>query len=277
MTPLDDIQVVSLAVNLPGPVAAAHLRRLGAAVVKVEPPDGDPLEAACPQWYRALNHRQEVLRLDLKVEADRARLHDRLAGADLFITAVRPAALQRLGLSWTDLYPRYPRLLHVGIVGHPAPNEDLPGHDLTYQARLGLLTPPHLPRVLVADWAGAHAVVSAALGLVLARERGQGCQSVQVTLEEAAADFAEPLRHGLTAPGGFLGGGLPSYSLYRARDGWVAVAALEGHFWKRLLAELGLAVPDREALQTLFATRTADEWERWAAERDLPIAAVRGS
>jgi crotonobetainyl-CoA:carnitine CoA-transferase CaiB-like acyl-CoA transferase len=274
MKPLDNIRIVSLAVNLPGPVAAAGLLRQGAAVVKVEPPDGDPLAAAHPEWYRALHQGQEVLRLNLKDDADCARLHDRLARADLFLTAVRPAALQRLGLSWPELHPRYPRLLHVGIVGHPAPDEDLPGHDLTYQARLGLLTPPHLPRVLVADWAGAHAVVSATLGLVLARERGQGCHSVQVSLAEAAADFAEPLRHGLTAPGGLLGGGLPNYNLYRARDGWIAIAALEGHFWERLLAELGLSAQDREAVQNVFATRSAAEWEAWAAERDLPLAAV---
>jgi crotonobetainyl-CoA:carnitine CoA-transferase CaiB-like acyl-CoA transferase len=274
MKPLDNIRILSLAVNLPGPVAAAGLLRLGAAVVKVEPPDGDPLEAARPGWYRALHQGQQVLRLDLKDAADRARLHDHLAAADLFLTAVRPAALRRLGLSWAELQPRYPRLLHVGIVGHPAPDEDRPGHDLTYQARLGLLTPPHLPRVLVADWAGAHAVVTAALGLILARERGQGCQSVQVSLAGGAADFAEPLRHGLTAPGGLLGGGLPAYNLYRSRDGWVAVAALEPHFRDRLLAELGLSAPDAEALRGVFATRTAAEWEAWAAERDLPLAAV---
>jgi crotonobetainyl-CoA:carnitine CoA-transferase CaiB-like acyl-CoA transferase len=277
MTPLDDIHVLSLAVNLPGPVAAARLQRLGAAVVTIEPPDGDPLEAACPQWYRALRQGQEVLRLDLKEDAGRARLHEHLARADLLLTAVRPAALQRLALSWAELHPRYSRLVHVGIVGHPAPDDDLPGHDLTYQARLGLLTPPYLPRVLVADWAGAHAVVGAALALLLARERGRGRQSVQVSLAEAAADFAEPWRHGLTAPDGLLGGGLPQYNLYRARDGWVAVAALEGHFWKRLLAELGLSTSDRETLQRVFATRTAGEWETWAAERDLPVAAVRGS
>src|SRR5262249_54506144 len=134
-----------------------------------------------------------------------------------------------------------------------------------------------LPRVLVADLAGAHAVVGAALGLVLARERGQGCQSVQVSLAEAAADFAEPWRHGLTAAGGLLGGGLPQYNLYRARDGWVAVAVLEEHFWKRLLAERGRSALDREALQSVFATRTAEEWESWAAGRDLPVVAVRGN
>jgi crotonobetainyl-CoA:carnitine CoA-transferase CaiB-like acyl-CoA transferase len=274
MKPLDNIHVLSLAVNLPGPVAAAHLLRLGATVIKVEPPDGDPLDAVRPEWYRTLHQGQEILRLNLKDDSDRARLHDHLARTDLFVTAVRPAPLQRLGLSWPELHPRYPRLLHVGIVGHPAPHEDVPGHDLTYQARLGLLTPPHLPRALVADWAGAHAVVSAALGLILARERGQGCHSVQVSLAEAAADFAEPLRHRLTAPGDILGGGLPNYNLYQASDGWIAVAALEPHFWKKLLAELGVTTLDREALQNVFATRTAGEWETWAAQRDLPIAAI---
>jgi crotonobetainyl-CoA:carnitine CoA-transferase CaiB-like acyl-CoA transferase len=277
MTPLDNIRILSLAVNLPGPVAAAHLQRLGATVAKVEPPDGDPLDAVRPEWYRALHQGQEILRLDLKDAADRDRLHERLDHTDLLITAIRPAALQRLGLSWAELHPRYPQLRHIGIVGHSAPHEDLPGHDLTYQANLGLLTPPHLPRALIADWAGAHAVVTAALGLILARQRGQGCHSVQVSLADAAADFAEPWRHGLTAPGDILGGGLATYNLYQAREGWIAVAALEGHFRERLRVELGLAALDREALRSVFATRTAAEWAAWAIERDLPIAAVVGS
>jgi hypothetical protein len=62
MMPLANIQILSLAINLPGAVAAAHLRRLGAMVVKVEPPEGGPLDGARAQWYRALHQGQEVLR-----------------------------------------------------------------------------------------------------------------------------------------------------------------------------------------------------------------------
>lgn len=275
MNPLENIHVLSLAVNLPGPLAVARLQRLGAAVVKVEPPDGDALARACPDWYRELHEGQQVIRLDLKDAAERAQLDGFLARADLLITATRPAALQRLGLAWPDLHSAYPRLCQVAIGGYPSPDEDRPGHDLTYQAGLGLLSPPDLARVCVADLAGAEEAVSAALVLLLARERGQGAGCVQVSLAAAAERFAEPLRRGLTAPGGPLGGGLPGYNLYRAREGWVAVAALEPHFLRRLQNELGLTSTTREALESAFRTRTAREWEAWAVQHNLPVAAVQ--
>lgn len=273
--PLRGIQVLTLAVNVPGPVAAARLRGLGATVVKVEPPEGDPLAQTNRDWYEVLVAGQKVIRLNLKETEDRARLDELLGESDLLLTATRPAALARLGLGWPELHARYPRLSQTAIVGYPAPEDNVPGHDLTYLAGLGLLTPPELPRTLLADLAGAERAVSASLALLLGRELGLGTGYVQVPLAEAAAFFAEPLRYGITAPGGELGGGLPGYNLYRAREGWISVAALEPHFWQRLLDELGLQTANREELASAFLSRTAEEWQSWAAERDLPIAAVR--
>ena len=249
---------------------------MGASVVKVEPPGGDPLARMCPDYYEELSAGQDVVRLDLKDRQDLASLEDRLRVTDLLLTASRPAALGRLGLSWPELHARFPRLCQVAIVGHPPPDEDMPGHDLTYQARFGTLSPPAMPPVLVADLAGAERAVSVALSLLFARERGQDAGYEQVALSEAAHTFAEPLHWGLTAPGGVLGGGYPGYGLYRAREGHVALAALEPHFWERLLKELGVD-GDSQDLRRIFRTKTAEQWERWAVERDLPLAAVRNA
>nr|WP_242822428.1 CoA transferase [Thermaerobacter marianensis] len=146
--------MVNLAVNVPGPVAAARLQALGATVCKVEPPGGDPLAAAAPAWYEELTAGQEVVRLDLKTPAGRAALDERLAHADLLLTAQRPSALARLGLGPAALARRFPHLVHVAIVGYPAPRQEEPGHDLTYLAETGLLDPPALPRTLLADLGG---------------------------------------------------------------------------------------------------------------------------
>jgi crotonobetainyl-CoA:carnitine CoA-transferase CaiB-like acyl-CoA transferase len=273
--PLEGMQVLSLAINLPGPVAAARLQELGAAVVKVEPPEGDPLHHARPEWFRRLTQGQTIVTLNLKNDADRRRLNPLLAQADLLVTATRPAALERLGLAWGALQVAYPRLCQVAIVGYPGHANHVPGHDLNYQARVGLVAPPALPRTCLADLAGAQEVVVAALALLLARERGGGSRYQQVSLAQAAAVFAEPLRHGLTTPGGPLGGGLPGYNLYQTRQGWLALAALEPHFLSKLAKELGLASPGREELQRAFLTRTAAEWEAWAVGLDLPIVAVQ--
>jgi crotonobetainyl-CoA:carnitine CoA-transferase CaiB-like acyl-CoA transferase len=274
MRPIEGVRVLTLAVNLPGPWAAGRLCDLGAEVVKVEPPAGDALARACPAWYERLHRGQKVLTLDLKAGAGRRPLDDWLGWCDLLLTATRPAALARLGLDWATIHSQYPRICQVAIVGDPAPHQDQPGHDLTYQAAAGLLEPPALPRACLADLAGAQQAVVTALALLLARDRGQGGQYAEVSLARAAEDFAEPWRYGLTAPGGVLGGGLPGYSLYRARQGWVAVAALEPHFWDKLTSELGLREPDREQLGRAFLERTAEEWQAWAAERGLPLTQV---
>lgn len=260
---------------MPGPVAASRLHALGTAVTKIEPPDGDPLALSSRQWYDELAAGQTVLRLDLKEPPARAELDRLLADADLLMTAQRPAALARLGLRSDELHGRFPRLCWVAIVGHTAPSQDRAGHDLTYVAKRGLLTPPELPRTMIADLAGAERAVSASLAALLARERSGEATYVEVALAEAAELFAEPLRRGLTAPEGPLGGGLAVYGVYETRRGWIAVAALEPGFRCRLAGELGLAEPTRPALEQAFRARTADEWEAWALERDLPIEAVR--
>jgi crotonobetainyl-CoA:carnitine CoA-transferase CaiB-like acyl-CoA transferase len=284
--PLRGIRVVSTAVNVPGPVAAARLVGLGAEAVKVEPPGGDPLEAASPGWYAELSAGQQVVRLDLKDPADRDRLEDLLAGADLLLTSSRAAALERLGLGWEALHARHPRLCHVAVVGHPAPDDDLAGHDLTYQAALGLLgtgvagDEPRMPVLLAADLAGAERAATEAVAALVARTAsGKGVRR-EAALSDAAEAMAAPLRHGLTAPGAVLGGGHPAYRLYAARQGHVAVACLEPHFLARLTELLGVPATGEdlgEELAPVFATRTAAEWEAWGREHDLPLAEVRGT
>jgi crotonobetainyl-CoA:carnitine CoA-transferase CaiB-like acyl-CoA transferase len=274
MQALEGVLVVTLAVNVPGPAAAARLRELGASVVKVEPPGGDPLSRSNPAWYKALAAGQEVIRLDLKDDEDRAHLDERLAEADALLTSSRPAALRRLGLGPEVLRDRYPDLCVTTITGYPAPHENVPGHDLTYLAEFGLLSPPEMPRTLLADLAGAERAVSATLALLLARAWGQRAGYAEVALSEAAAFFAEPLRHGITRSGAKLGGGLPGYNLYQTQQGWLAVAALEEHFWEKLKKELGLTEATREELEEVFLQKTAEEWERWAEEHDLPLKAV---
>lgn len=275
--PLRGMRVVTLAVNVPGPVAAARMYDLGAAVTKVEPPSGDPLEAMTAAWYGELARGQEIVRIDLKAPEGRARLEGMLAESDLLLTSSRPAAMERLGLAWGALHARHPRLCQVAITGHPPPREDRAGHDLTYQSALGLVDPPAMPRTLLADLAAAERAVSAALALMLERARDGEGRYAAVSLEEAAEVFAAPLRHGLTRPGGLLGGGEAIYGLYRAREGWVAVAALEPHFRRRLAEGLGLARLDRPALEAALLVRSAEEWEAWATALDLPLAAVRGA
>lgn len=273
--PLTGFRIVTLAPNVPGPVAVARLMALGATVVKIEPPGGDGLAESAPAWYAALHAGAAVRRIDLKTPAGREACAGLLAEADLLVTSSRPSALARLDLAWPTLHARYPRLCQVAIVGHAAPHQEIPGHDLTYLASAGLLDPPGMPRTLAADLLGAERAASAALALLLARERGGEAGYAEVALADAAETFAQPLRHGLTRPGGTLGGGFGGYNIYATARGWVALAALEAHFWRRFRDEVGLPDPAVADVRALFLTRTAEEWEAWGAARDLPLLALR--
>ena len=272
---LDGLRVVTTALNLPGPAACARLRDMGASVAKVEPPDGDPMERFNPAWYAKLHHGMTIGRLDLKSEAGRKAMAKLLDGADLLVTAQRASALERMGLGPDRLAAEHPRLCHVAITGHASPSDELPGHDLTYLAAHGLVTPPAMPRTLYADMAGSERAVSLALALVIARDRTGKGQRATSALADAAAALAQPLTHGLTRPGGLLGGGNPSYHVYAARDGWIAVAALEPHFEKKLGDKFALGKVTHDALRALFVSHDPEYWEEWGRRNDIPIVAVR--
>jgi crotonobetainyl-CoA:carnitine CoA-transferase CaiB-like acyl-CoA transferase len=277
-TLLKGTKIVSLAMNLPGPLAARRLRQMGASVVKVEPPAGDPFAEMCPEWYRELVEGQRVVRLNLKEPWEKVEIEDLLHESDVLITSMRPAALERLGIDWKRLNRLFPRLSQVSIVGYPAPHENLAGHDLTYQAAADLLSPPDMQRTLLADSAAAERVYSTVLALLLAKEKNFQSSYEQVSITEATEDFAAPRRYNLTSDEGLLGGKSPGYGLYRtAQNGWVALAALEPHFLQRLNAELGLRNARRKDLEKVFLTHTAQEWKTWAIRSDIPLEIVGAS
>ena len=277
--PLAGCRIVSLALNIPGPVALADCRALGARCHKVEPPSGDLVQRVAPALYAALHRGVKVRTLDLKDAACQRALHRSLATADVLITAFRPQALARMGLDWAALRERHPQLWQVAIQGSADPaHVDDAGHDLTYQAEHGLLTPGHLPTTLLADMAGAQAVVLAVLQAALGRTQGVGPRRLVVGLGDVAERMAAPLRWGLTAPGALLGGGHAGYQVLRARDGWVALAALEPHFSARLAALAGLgACPDwshpatRDAVAAWAAAHEVAALARLAQAHDLPL------
>jgi crotonobetainyl-CoA:carnitine CoA-transferase CaiB-like acyl-CoA transferase len=270
---LTGIKIINLAANLPGPAAAQRLSRMGADVVKVEAPTGDPMEIYYPDWYRDMAAGHTVLRIDLKIAEGKQQLFDLLECADVLITATRPTAMARLGLGPGTLQQQFPRLCQVAIVGYPAPRDNESGHDLTYQASMGLIDPPHMPRTLLSDMAGAERTISASLALLFSRERnGAGGHEV-VALSDAATAFAEPLQYGSTMSGASLGGGIPEYNMYRASDGWVAVAALEPHFKNRLEDALQITTP--EEYRAAFAVQSTAHWQEWGRQLDVPIETVR--
>lgn len=270
---LDGIVVVSLAINLPGPLTAARLTKLGARVTTVLPPSGDPLSQYQPEWFADLHTGQDVLTLDLKTIEGITELDSLLSSADLLITSSRPSALARLGLDPQSVVTKHPRLCQLAIVGEAGANAENPGHDLTYQGINGLVNPPEMPTTLVADMAGCERATQIAIAALLHRERTGCATHHEVALADVAYDMAEPRRRGLTAPGGGLGGGVGLYGIYETKKGWIALAAIEPHFAQRTLSELQVD-GTHEAFTTIFATKTAQQWEHWAGKKDIPLVAL---
>jgi len=264
---LDGVRIVTLAQNVPGPLAAARLRQAGARVIKIEPPTGDPFLELSPAWHAEMHAGIPIERLDLKDESGRARLTTLLGAADVFITSQRPSALARLALDPGALRARLPHLRLLRIVGSVRDPEQ-PGHDLTYQAQAGLLGEA-MPSTLSADVMASERAFAGTLALL----RQPPGSLMDVGLVESLEPMLASLRHGLTVALGTLGGGVPRYRVYATKAGRVAVAALEPHFEMRLYAELDLPVHSDPASR--FLERTAAEWETWAQSRNLPIVAVR--
>jgi len=116
--------------------------------------------------------------------------------------------------------------------------------------------------------------VSAALALLLSKERGFGSGYRMVALSEAAEFMAEPYRAGFTSNGAIVGGGLAEYNLYETADGWIAVAALEPHFRKKMTAGLNVDSLEYGEIQSIFRTKTNSEWVLWARDLDIPLVEV---
>src|SRR6188474_2768651 len=115
--PLAGMRVISLAQNLPGPVALSVLIADGINAIKFEPPVGDLLRRAAPAWYAELTRGCSVRAIDLRSEEGQRELREEFVSADLLLTSQRPSALARLGVSQDALADLNPDLCWVEIVG----------------------------------------------------------------------------------------------------------------------------------------------------------------
>jgi alpha-methylacyl-CoA racemase len=238
--PLEGALVVDLTRYLPGPFASRELLELGARVVRIEPPGGDPMRDVAPAWHEALNAGKESVTCDLKAEPERAR--SLCAKADVVIEGFRPGVADRLGIGPAALPETvvYCSITGFGLGGR---HERRAGHDLNYQGWAGVLadTAPALPPVQVADLAaGSLAAVNRILAALLARaQTGRGAHVV-VSMTHGSHHFAAHRLGGEPVPK-LLTGGLACYRVYRTADGrHLTVAALEQKFFVRLCKLLGL-------------------------------------
>jgi crotonobetainyl-CoA:carnitine CoA-transferase CaiB-like acyl-CoA transferase len=285
LKPLRSTRVVSLALNLPGPAALMRLAQLGARCTKVNPPAGDPMQHYTPEGYAQLHAGVKEVTLDLKDAKGQSGLHKLLASTDILLTSFRPSALIKLGLDWKTLHKRYPGLSLIQVVGAPGPLAEIPGHDLTYQAEVGLVPGMALPASLFADMGGALMASEAALqATLLQKTTGKGTLH-EVALSTAAAWLALPRQWQMTTPKGAVGGAHAGYRIYPCKNGRVAMAALEAHFAQRLCDAAGVKVAHpvkdlfkpgvHQAIASFVAGKTRKELDALAEAKDIPLLTLK--
>jgi alpha-methylacyl-CoA racemase len=276
MHPLAGLTVADLTRYLPGPFASRELLRLGARVVKIEPPDGDPVAATNPSAYRALNEGKEIVSWDARTEPPPAVL----AEADIVLEGFRPGVWERLGVE----LPETTILCSITGFGADGPHMLDAGHDLNYLGYAGALadTAPALPPVQIADLgAGAQAAVIEVLAALLERARtGRGVRVV-VSMTHGSHGFVAHRLHGEPVPR-LLTGGAACYRIYETSDGrYLTVAALEPKFWRNLcdLLERPDLIdrafePSLPELEALFGSRTQSDWLDLLEGRDTCVGPV---
>jgi alpha-methylacyl-CoA racemase len=270
---LSGTTVVDFTRQLPGPFASRELLRLGARVVKVEPPEGDPTPEA---WYRALNDGKEIVAWDARSEPPPAVLSE----ADVVLEGFRPGVWERLGAQLP------PRAVLCSITGYGAsgPRARDAGHDLNYLGYAGVLadTAPAVPPVQVADLAaGAQAAVIEVLAALLERERTGTGTRIVVSMTHNAHRFVAHRLAGDPLPR-LLTGGVACYRIYETADGrHLTVAALEPKFWRNLCALLERPdlvdrafEPELPELAALIRERTLREWRTLLEGKDTCVGPV---
>ena len=280
--PLAGSLVVDLTRYLPGPFASRELLRLGARVVRLEAPGGDPLAELAPAWHEALNAGKESVELDLKADPEAGRAL--CAGADVLLESFRPGVVERLGIGPADLPDR---VVYCSFTGF-GPRDLRAGHDLNYQGWAGLLadTAPAMPPVQVADLAGgALPAVAQILAALLERERTGVGGHLVLSLTHGAHELAAHRLGGEPIPR-LLTGGLACYRIYATADGrHLTVAALEPRFFHRLCELLGrpeLAErqwkPEQEPLADelagAFAAKPLATWLELFDDEDVSVGPV---
>ncbi len=312
--PLAGLLVLDLTRVLAGPYCTMVLRDLGARVIKIEQPGkGDDSRGYGPfiggesAYFMSLNRGKESLALDLKDAADRAIFDRLLARADILVENYRPGVMDRLGYGWDSLRARYPRLVYAACsgFGQSGPYADRAAYDMVVQAMGGIMSitghadaPPVRVGSSIGDiTAGLFTAIGINAALVQRAETGRGsfvdvgmldCQVA--ILENAIARYAAQGQ--VPGPIGARHPSITPFAAFRARDGYIVIAAGNDGLFKRLAEVLG--APDlpqdprfadnaartenhaalSAALEALLAVRDASDWLRRLEAAGVPCGPI---
>jgi alpha-methylacyl-CoA racemase len=302
MGPLHGLRVVEMASIGPGRFCGMVLADLGSDVLRVERPGGDQVPWH-PERDPLLRGRHSI-EVDLKQATGSALVLRLVEKADVLIEGFRPGVAERLGIGPDECRERNRRLVYGRMTGYgqEGPMAGAAGHDIDYIAISGALhaigridSGPTPPLNLVGDFGGGGMLL--AVGVLAAlweRERSGEGQVVDAAMVDGSA-LLTAMQHGMMAVGAWddrrgvnlLDSGAPFYDSYETSDGgWMAVGALESHFFTEMVELVGIDFdpgdqydralwPElRDALDAAFRTRTRDEWVAIFDRSDACVAPV---
>lgn len=272
--PLAGMRVVECSMLGPAAITSA-LVDLGAEVIKVEPPAGDyiramtwPIVEGVSLMHLHLNRGKRSVTLDLRSEDGKRVFRDLAKSADVVVEAMRPGALERLGIGPTNLRELNRKLVFASISGYGAtgPYKDYPSHGIAYDTWAGIVTPgvddegfTYIPEhvsigIFAAPLYGALSILAA---VIRARESGDGAD-LELAQSDCAAAFdwyrsetwrayerpesevtgnpADDYERRAPGTGGMREG--VRYQIYATSDGHVLFMASEQAFWKNFCEAL---------------------------------------
>jgi len=263
--PLEGIRVLTLEQFGAGPYGTMFLAELGAEVIKIEAPEGDPSRQVGPyrlgkddsEYFQAWNLGKKSVTLDLKSAEGRKKFEALVKGADCVVNNMRGTQPAKLGIDYASLKHLKPSIvcLHISAYGRDNERKDWPGYDFLMQAEAGLMEltgepdgpPTRVGVSLIDSMSGLTGIVGLLSCLLRARTTGQGCD-VDTCLYDVAM-------HQLTYPGlWYLNEGdvsprvprsahlsLAPVQTFPTKDGWIFIMCMTQKFWLSLCQVMGRA------------------------------------
>lgn len=313
MTALAGITILDLTRVLSGPYCTMLLADLGARVLKIEQPGkgddtrawGPPFLAGESAYFLSTNRNKESVTIDFKQPDGVTLLHALLAKADVLVENFRPGTLEKAGLDYASLAPRFPRLVYCSIsgFGQTGPRRSQPGYDAVMQAEGGLMSftglpdgPPIRLGVAITDMLSGMFAAQGVTAALFARERTGAGQLVDIAMLDAVAAVLSYQAHGYFATGVVpqrIGNRHPSivpYETFPARDGEFVLAVGNDAQWRRCCDVVGLPDDARFAtnrdrvarhgelkplLDARLRTETRAHWIERLTAAGVPCGAVR--
>src|SRR5690242_7455073 len=312
--PLAGIRVIEAAIAVLGPLAAQILGDMGAEIVKIETPDGDPMRQIGPArnpgmaaYFLTVNRNKKSLVLDLKRPRAREAMLRLASTADVFVHNMRTNAAARLGIDYPTIAAANPRIVYASATGYRPGTAyaDRAAFDDVIQGESGLAAlnggtdgPPRYVPMVVCDKVSGHVLAGAIAMALFARERTGKGQEIHVPMMETMAAFnlVDHFWHGVFGePEKGLGYPrmlTPYRRPYATADGHICLLATTDRQWRGLFAamdcpELGQdprfsTIAGRtahiDALYTIvnerMRLRTTREWRARLDEFDVPNGVV---